>query len=105
MIDATMLIRAWVENSTFGDCEHAKEANLLIVDDIGVREMTEAQRTAFLEIVNMRGNRPTIYTGNHPVDTISAALGDDRLARRIIGGTRWNFLERLWTQHAKTIEF
>ncbi len=102
MIEAGILIRDWVAGKREG---HAVDANLLVVDDIGLRELTEAQREALMEIVNVRGPRPTIYTGNFTLEELPSGIGDKRIARRISGGLTFPFENRRWTEHARIVKF
>lgn len=61
-------------------------ANVFILDDIGRRKLTDEQAELLLEIIELRGNKPTIYTGNHPPEELAEKLGDDRISSRILRG-------------------
>lgn len=102
MIEAGTLVRDWVDGNREG---HAIEANLLIVDDVGIRKATEAQREALCEIINARGARPTIYTCNFLESELVAGVGDARLARRLLGGKYFEFRTQRWKVHREKIVF
>ncbi|MCW2278754.1 ATP-binding protein [Heliophilum fasciatum] len=61
-------------------------AELLVLDDIGVREATEAYRSEFYEVIDGRiiEGMTSIYTSNLPLNEIAGLL-DDRIASRIEG--------------------
>ncbi|MTV47862.1 DNA replication protein [Heliobacillus mobilis] len=66
--------------------ERMLKAELLVLDDIGVREATEAYRSEFYEVIDGRAidEMSTIYTSNVPLTDIAGLL-DDRIASRIEG--------------------
>lgn len=66
--------------------KRCREANLLVVDDIGRRKLTDDQAEILLTIVEERRQNPTIYTSNFRPDELAEKLGDDRLASRILRG-------------------
>lgn len=59
---------------------------LLILDDIGIREATEAFMNEVYEVIDERASeqRATIFTSNVPLEVIASGL-DDRIASRIEG--------------------
>lgn len=59
---------------------------LLILDDIGVRNSTEAFMSEFYEIIEERSSekKATIFTSNVPLEAITSSL-DDRITSRIEG--------------------
>lgn len=61
---------------------------LLVLDDIGTRDATEAFNNEIYEIIDERASeeRATIFTSNVPIDGIAQVL-DDRIASRIHGMT------------------
>jgi len=61
---------------------------LLVMDDIGVRDATEAFKSEFYEVIDDRNNEmlATIFTSNVPIDDLVTIL-DDRIASRIEGAT------------------
>ncbi|MBC9785847.1 ATP-binding protein [Heliobacterium chlorum] len=61
---------------------------LLAIDDIGIREATEAFKNQFYEVIDTRAveQLATIYTSNEPIERIGQLL-DDRIASRIEGST------------------
>ena len=64
-----------------------KKVELLVVDDIAIRDTTEAFKNELFEIVDYRVTEglATIYTSNHPLPVVKQLLGD-RIASRIEGG-------------------
>ena len=65
--------------------DQVQSARLLCVDDCGVRTDSEAQQSSLLELLNMRGNRPTIITGNHDPENLHKIF-DSRIASRLLAG-------------------
>lgn len=59
---------------------------LLVLDDIGVRNSTEAFMSEFYEIIEERSSEKmaTIFTSNVPLEAITSSL-DDRITSRIEG--------------------
>lgn len=68
----------------YGAMASAKAAPMTVLDDIGVRDATEAFRADLHDIINYRvTNRlPTVYTSNIDVDEL-AKIFDARLADRV----------------------
>ncbi|MBC9785912.1 ATP-binding protein [Heliobacterium chlorum] len=66
--------------------ERMMRTELLVLDDIGVREATEAYRAEFYEVIDGRviEGLTTIYTSNLPLPEIARLL-DDRIVSRIEG--------------------
>ncbi|MZP28674.1 ATP-binding protein [Heliobacterium undosum] len=64
------------------------QAELLVLDDVGVREATEAYRNEFYEVIDHRcaNQKATILTSNEPLEPIARLL-DPRIASRIGGMT------------------
>lgn len=90
-------------NSQFrGDSERQKEASesyyrmkarmknveLLVIDDIAIRDLTEALKNELFEVIDYRvvEDKTTIYTSNHPLGNIIEMLGE-RICSRIDGTT------------------
>lgn len=65
---------------------YMKNVNLLAIDDIGVRDTTEAFRNELFEIVDHRATegKATVFTSNYPIEKIGEYLGE-RIASRIEG--------------------
>ncbi len=70
-----------------------RQANLLILDDIGRRKPSATQASLspdqaeiLTDIIESRGDRPTIYTSNWTPEQLPKALGDDRIASRVLRG-------------------
>jgi len=64
--------------------EAAKAAPFLVMDDIGVRDASEAFRGDLHAIINHRvtNRMPTVYTSNVPIEEL-AQVFDERLADRV----------------------
>ncbi|MEH7464600.1 DNA replication protein [Bacillus thuringiensis] len=62
----------------------AKNSQLVVFDDIGVRAATEAFRADLHEVINHRVTQqlPSIYTSNHPITSL-AEVYDKRLYDRV----------------------
>lgn len=65
-----------------------KKVSLLVIDDIAVRDCTEAFKNELFEIIDYRATEgfATIYTSNLQIEKISEFLGE-RIASRIDGMT------------------
>jgi DNA replication protein DnaC len=65
-----------------------QEVELLVMDDIGVRNATEAFMGEIYEVIDLRAAEmlATIYTSNVPIEDLGGML-DDRIASRIKGAT------------------
>ena len=63
-----------------------EEPSLVIVDDVGVRSVTEIQREIITKLIDTRGKRPTIYTSNLSPKEIGQ-LYDARISSRINSGS------------------
>lgn len=68
----------------YAEMDVAKNAPMLVADDIGVRSATEAFRADLHEIINFRliKGLPTIYTSNVPLDGMEQVF-DERLYDRM----------------------
>ena len=92
-----------VYNSQFrGDSIHQREASetyyrmkarmknveLLVIDDIAIRDLTEALKNELFEVIDYRvvEDKTTIYTSNHPLSNVIEMLGE-RICSRIDGTT------------------
>ncbi|QDX93589.1 DNA replication protein [Brevibacillus laterosporus] len=64
--------------------KHATNAPFVVLDDIGVRDATDAFRGDLHTIINHRvtNRMPTVYTSNLPMDEL-AEVFDERLADRV----------------------
>ncbi len=60
--------------------------SLVVFDDVGIREPTEAQFATFYEMVNSRVGKPTIVTGNIEPNELEDVY-DGRIASRLLAGT------------------
>lgn len=100
---ASELIRFWVDRGGFGDGDQERVyrgakcsrgsvvsriggCHFLILDDIGIRNQTEAQKEALWEILEARKDKPTIYTSNLSPQEAQQVL-DGRLVSRLLAGT------------------
>lgn len=85
------------ENQSAAVRQKCEDCDLIVLDDIADRNMTDARRASLLDILNWRGNKPLILTGNYDpkkyvVDPVTKkqttelkmALQDDRLVGRIL---------------------
>lgn len=63
-----------------------KKVPLLVLDDIGVRDATEAFKGEFYEVIDDRANEElaNVFTSNVPTEDLAKIL-DDRIASRIEG--------------------
>lgn len=68
-----------------------RDADLIVIDDVVDRNMTDARRGALLDIMRWRGDKPMILTGNFAPTNLGDALQDDRLVDRILGGKHLEF--------------
>jgi DNA replication protein DnaC len=81
----------YVDGSQYAHgCEHfwrtrIEEPALLVVDDVGLRTVTEPQRELICDLIDRRGTRPTIYTGNLGVKALGE-LYDARVSSRMLRG-------------------
>lgn len=66
--------------------QRMKQTDLLVIDDVAIRDTTEAFRNEFFEIIDHRSteDRTTIFTSNLPIEKVAEVLGD-RIASRIEG--------------------
>lgn len=67
-----------------------EQCDLLVLDDLGTRELTEMQTEVLLEVLNRRMRRPTIVTTNLTRTAIETTLGA-RVASRLLAGKQWWF--------------
>lgn len=61
-------------------------ASLVVFDDVGVRDPSEAGFECWLDIINRRAGKRTLYTGNLTPDQLSEVY-DARVASRLCSGT------------------
>ncbi len=61
-------------------------ASVVFLDDCGIRSDSDAQQSAFLEILNIRKGHPLIITGNHEPKVLHKVF-DSRIASRLMSGT------------------
>lgn len=66
--------------------ERMKETTLLVIDDIAVRDTTEAFKNELFEVIDHRATEglATIFTSNYPMKKVTDFLGE-RIASRIDG--------------------
>ncbi|QGG47664.1 ATP-binding protein [Heliorestis convoluta] len=64
------------------------QTNLLVLDDIGIREATEAFKSEFYEVIDERAvdQKATVFTSNEPLERLETLL-DPRIVSRIEGCT------------------
>ena len=63
-----------------------RDADLIVLDDIATREPTAAQLDALLAILNWRGKKPLIATGNAAPAELANFIHDDRVVSRLCAG-------------------
>ena len=63
-----------------------KNAELLIIDDIGIRDLTDAFKNELYDVIDTRvtNDHATIYTSNYPLSHLNELLGE-RIVSRIEG--------------------
>lgn len=81
-------LREDASNRFYALKKRMKSVNLLVVDDIAMRDTTEAFKSELYEVIDYRANneKTTIFTSNYPIDRLADLLGD-RIASRIDGMT------------------
>ncbi len=67
------------------------EAGLIVIDDIIDRAATDARQSAILDLIEWRGNKPLILTGNFDLNELVALKVDDRIIDRIQKGRQVKF--------------
>jgi DNA replication protein DnaC len=77
-------------------------ADLLCLDDVGVKDLTDAQVDVFKEIIDIRTGRPTILTSNLSENELASVM-DIRLASRLVGGTILTIIGEDKRQAAATV--
>lgn len=65
--------------------DRAKDAEFLVMDDIGVRDSTDGFRGDLHTVINYRvaNELPTVYTSNVPISELEEIFGEKRLPDRI----------------------
>lgn len=78
------------DNSEDPWLEACKEADLLILDDLGTEYITQLTISVLYELINTRMlcRRPTIYTTNITDQSIFEARYTEKVASRILGGCK-----------------
>ena len=64
---------------------HIETAGMLVLDDVGTRDLRDAQADVFLTILNLRVNKPTIITTNCDRAKLTAAVGARSVSRILAG--------------------
>lgn len=77
----------WTESRFYARFEAAPFA---VLDDLGTRELTEAQSDVLLELVNRRHGRGLLVTTNHRKTSLTESVGP-RIASRLLAGQQWWF--------------
>ncbi len=70
-----------------------RDVGLLVLDEIGTRELSDAGREAWLDILNCRRSKPMILTCNHHPTILAEKLDDERIASRMLSGSVIEFPE------------
>ena len=76
-----------VERSEYEIMRWVEQAPILVVDDVGVRGLSEPQMDVLLRVVDMRYSKPTIFTTNCDAATLRHMVGD-RVASRMTAGAK-----------------
>ncbi len=63
-------------------------ASLVVLDDVGTRDLSAAGAESLLDILNVRGKAPMIITCNHHPTVLQSEIGDERLFSRILAGRK-----------------
>ncbi|WP_079516577.1 ATP-binding protein [Rossellomorea marisflavi] len=65
--------------------ERGKHTPFVVLDDIGMRDVTDGFRGDLHDVINYRvtNKMPTIYTSNIPIKELPEVFGEERLADRI----------------------
>ncbi len=66
-------------------------ADLIVVDDIVDRNMTDARCAALCDLINWRKGKPMILTGNFSPNELPKIVPSDRLVSRILSGRAQGF--------------
>lgn len=70
-----------------------RDCDLLILDDVGTRSLSDAAIESMLDILNARGAKPLIITCNHNPIELEVKIGDARISSRMTRGTVIGFPE------------
>ncbi|MGM0837734.1 MAG: DNA replication protein [Bacillota bacterium] len=72
-------------NRYYTAMERAKQAPFAVLDDIGVRDMSEPFRADLHSVINHRvtNQLPTVYTSNIPMAELPLVFGEQRLYDRV----------------------
>lgn len=87
LMDELMAARQIDDKSVFANRIHAIiNVPVLVWDDIGKANPTEAKRSMYFQIINERykAQRPILYSSNEDVETLSDRIGD-AAASRLLG--------------------
>jgi DNA replication protein DnaC len=65
--------------------ERSKSTDFVVVDDLAIRDVTDAFRADLHSVINHRVTNalPTVYTSNVPIKELSNVFGEERLADRV----------------------
>lgn len=63
-----------------------RDADLIVVDDIVDRNMTDSRCSALCDLINWRKDKPMILTGNFSPKELTKCVPSDRLVSRILSG-------------------
>ena len=66
--------------------EKVRDSPIVFFDDVGIRDASESVCEIFLELLDARAGRKTVFTGNNPPDELSK-IYDGRIASRILSGS------------------
>lgn len=63
-----------------------RNASLIVLDDVGVKDLTSAAADALVELLDARQGKPLIVTTNHNPLDMTAKIGDERVCSRLRAG-------------------
>lgn len=84
------IIDARFHNTTAKLRKQCKEAGLIVIDEISVVNETPARRSAIIDVMEWRENRPLILTGNFGPEGLQDIV-DNRIIDRILQGRQIKF--------------
>ena len=84
------VIDARFQNRTAKLRKQCKECGLIVIDEISVLTETAARRSALIDVIDWRENRPLILTGNFAPEALKDIV-DNRIIDRILQGRQIKF--------------
>lgn len=78
-----------VERSEFDIFRWVEDSPMLVLDDLGVRRLTEVQGDILLRVCDLRLSKPTIVTTNCDARQLREFIGDRATSRLLAGARIW----------------